>query len=412
MSLLRCLSVLALAALLGSTALAAPKKPTDRSLTALTDPSKLVARGRQLEERGDPVGAMTHYDAALAVDPQNVPALQAAGENALARGDGPLAFGYYSTLAAQQPKSADAQLGIAGSLILRQQPEAANAALRRATELGAPRVRTVSLEGLLRDLAGDLRAAQVAYAEALAVNPTDLQTGQRLAVSLAASGDRAAALQVMRRFGADGIDNFDVRRTLALVHALTGDLATANEIAGTILSPRDAETLGRFFERLPSLSQADKLRAAHYGVLPSEPKLAAAPPLAPPSVALAPVVASVPAAQSVAAPAAPVPTTRPQPLAPVRLAQPGAAARAWVQLASTSSPKLLGSTWMRVRSLGPVSGRLPYVQRYSGKHRLLIGPFSTVAAAQAAAARLKARGIDALALSTPPGADIIVLPGS
>src|SRR5687767_12506269 len=105
---------LPLIAVLLSCAAAAPAaKPAERGASALSDPTKLIARGRQLEARGDAAGAMTFYDAALAVDPQNAAALSAAGANALARGDGSLAFGYFSALVAAQPKDADAQIGLA-----------------------------------------------------------------------------------------------------------------------------------------------------------------------------------------------------------------------------------------------------------------------------------------------------------
>lgn len=370
-------------------------------LSALSDPAKLVAMGRQFEKRGDLVQAMTFYDHALSVDPKNGPALLAAGENALRRNDGQAAFTYFSALAAADPKSAAAQLGLGASLVMRQQPLQGLAALRRAAELGAPVAKVAAQRGLAYDLSGDPRSAQIAYAEALAFEPNNIETAQRMAVSLAISGGRAAALQLMRRFGADDANSVEVRRTLALIYAVTGDLDTANEIAASILSPEDAKLLAGFFAELPGLSPHDKLMAAHFGRLPAQRQSPTRPPVA---AADQPAIAA----------AAPRPAPSPQlpPAAqPLPLAQLRASPRVWVQLSSNRDRAMLGPGWARLQGLGKglVDGQRPYVQRVGGTSRLLIGPFPNFAQAKSAAARLKARGIPSLPITTPAGADLAPL---
>lgn len=413
--LARTLSATLVAILLFTAPVAFAQQRAASGLSALRDPTKLVAMGKQLEERGDLVQAMTFYDHALTVDPRNPAALAAAGENSLRRNDGQLAFDFYSKLAASDPKSATAQLGLGASLVMRQQPLQGLAALRRAAELGAPVAKVAAQRGLAYDLSGDSRSAQIAYAEALAFEPNNIETAQRMAVSLAISGSRAASLQLMQRFGANDTNSLELRRTLALIYAVTGDLATANEIAASILSAEDARVLAGFFAQLSGLSRHDKLMAAHFGRLPgsktppaptpASAKRAAVQPAQTPALA---APASGPSAppKPVAVPPQPLPVAKPLPLAQLR-----ASPRVWVQLSSNRDRAMLAPGWARIRWLGRglVDGQVPHVQRAGGTNRLLIGPFANIAQARSAVARLKARRISALPITTPAGADLAPL---
>lgn len=359
--------------------------PAPRGESALRDPVRLVQAGRDLEARGQLAQAIGFYDRALSLDPANGAALIAAGENSLRRGDGPDAFSYYTALTRARPSSGDAWLGVAAALVLRLKPQDALNALAKAEALGASTLRIGPQRGLAYDLLGDFRSAQVAYAGALAMDPANVETARRLALSLAVSGSRPAALQVMRRFEQDQAMSVPLRQTLALIYALTGDPDMADEIARSILPGAEARQMSAFFAALPALSPHDKTIAALFGRLPGA---------TPPSETRARAVIDPP-------PAPPVPQPMPThiALAPERL---------WVQLANVSDPARVGEAWAAIAKAGQGEPDLHDPKSTAGPAgtRLLIGPFADRAAMNAAVARLKGRGISSFPVTTLKGADV------
>ena len=360
--------------------------PTPRGVPALHDPARLVEAGREMEARGQAAQAMGFYDQALAIDPANVVALTAAARNAIARGDGDDALTYYAQLSKVAPSSADAWLGLAMAQVLRMQPAEALPALARAEDLGAGRAPVGSQRGLAYDLLGDFRSAQVAYAGALAAAPGSIEIGRRLALSLAVSGGRPAALQVLRRFEGDPTLSVPLRQTMAMVYALTGDPDTADEIARSVLPADQAKQMSGFFAALPTLAPHDKTIAALFGRLPG----GAAPETSArsiaevaPAPALAPVPKHVTVATSVAAPE-----------------------RLWLQVANVPDASKLGETWADLAKAGGPDLRAPKTSASLRGSRLLIGPYASRAEMNAAVGRLRARGVPSFPVTTPAGTDV------
>ena len=370
-------------------------KPADRSVMALKDPARLVGLGQAMEARGSVTNAFSFYDRALELDPRFAPALRAGGDLALKRGDGPLAFGYFAAWASQVPNSADAFLGMGSALNLRQQPSEALPVLQRAQTLGAAHGAVAAQWGLAFDLLGRQQDAQIAYAEALQANPDDRQTVQRMALSLAISGDRAAALQLLTRYQGEG-EAADVRRTLAFVEALTGDMTAAAEIAGKSFPANEARTLTAVYGRLASFSAADRAAAVMLGRMPVTTTSAA---VAVASEADADPVAEVP-------PPGPVRDTAALTIADAR-AQP----RIWVQLASTPDRAALIGEWRRIqREAGTLADGLSvFVERTPKTNRLLVGPFAATDDATALVTKLKAKNIPSLINRAAVGARLEAL---
>src|SRR3546814_18310576 len=89
---------------------------------------------------------------------------------------------------------------------------------------------TKLFRSLARDLLGEGRKAQRDYRLALTARPGDPVVTQRLGLSLAISGERAAALALVQPL-ARGQTEGNAVRTLAFIHALTGDVASARRLA-------------------------------------------------------------------------------------------------------------------------------------------------------------------------------------
>lgn len=288
------------------------------------------------------------------------------------------------------------------ALVLQRRPEEALPLLDQAAELGAPRATVAAQRAIALDMTGELRAAQQDYTLALAANPGDAETVQRMALSLALSGNSGAALTLMQRLGSE---TGGARRTLALVHALGGRLSDAAEIAAATASIDEARRLRAFYADLPKLPLRERAIAVHMAALPDAPAaaMAAAVPVAPSSARSAEIV--VTPIDSPAFAAAPVGRVA------VPAAMLAARSRLWVQISSSPDRATLGGDWDRLRAAAGdvLDGQTPYVQRFGPHNRLLVGPFATEGTARALIARLKARRLDAILNRTPAGAELVPL---
>lgn len=399
------------AALIAALLLSAAPTLAQTRIATVRDPARLVAMGERMERNGDPLAATVFYERALDLAPSNVGALRAAGENALKRGDAAAAMAHFSALANAEPRNAQALIGLGSALVLNHKPQDALATLQRATDLGGDKGQIAAQRGLAYDLAGEARNAQLAFAEALSVNPQDSSATQRMALSLALSGDNGAAMTLLQRFGPEP-GSAEVRRTLALVHALGGRMDDAAQICASLMPMDEARRMQSFYAQLPRLGPRDRALAVHFGTLPGAAPgrpipLSSAVQLA---KAVAPAAASEPGtigpAEAVITPEAATPG-----MAPVAPEVLRARPRLWVQLVSVTDAGKLPDEWRRLRGAAgeAVEGQLAYVQRAGPANRLLIGPFASDAAVRATLARLKARRVPAIPNRTPAGADIAPL---
>ena len=209
----------------------------------------------------------------LADNPRSVMALLGAGRASLQMGDAEAAFGFFARASEVEPQSARAKAGMASALVLMGQPREALPLFSEALALGAPEAEIAADRGLAYDSLGDPRRAQADYTLALR-NRDEPEVRRRMALSLAISGQRDAALRMI-----DGqIRNNDRAgwRTQAFVLALTGDTAGAERIARTAMPPGGAAAMAPFFDRLPHLSAAQKAMAVHFGHFPSDGRTAVA----------------------------------------------------------------------------------------------------------------------------------------
>ncbi|USI73308.1 SPOR domain-containing protein [Sphingomonas morindae] len=279
----------------------------------------------------------------LATNPDDLPALIAAGDNALTLGDPNAAVGFFGHADGLAPRDARVKAGLGAALVQLERPQEALRLFDKAVELGAPEASLAAQRGLAYDLTGDPSRAQRDYKIALGAHPEDDLTRRRLALSQGISGDRKAALATLDPL----IRKSDIAawRAQTFVLAMTGDPEGAHAIT-RIMLPQQEARLQPFLERLATLGPADKARAVHFGEMPAggrnytPAQLATIGPA--PSYAAPRPRAAAPAARSDLAPAAVPPSSAaaaPAPrsdLAPVAAAAPYAAA--------ASPPMPIGST--------------------------------------------------------------------
>jgi Flp pilus assembly protein TadD len=210
---------------------------------------------------------------ALANNPRSLEALIGAGRAANAMGDGEAALGFFARADEISPGDARVKAGMGSALVQMERADQALTLFAQALALGAPEIEIAGDRGLAHDMLGDPRRAQQDYALVLR-RRADPEIERRLALSLAISGQREAALRVI-----DGQLRGRDRaawRTQAFVLALTGDARGAEDTAGRMMPAANAQEMAPFFARLPSLSPAQKAAAVHFGRFPSDGRAAQA----------------------------------------------------------------------------------------------------------------------------------------
>ena len=211
---------------------------------------------------------------ALAENPRSLEALIGAGRAAMATGDAEAALAFFGRADETAPRDARVKAGMASAFVRLGQAQAALSLFAQAAALGAPEIEIAGDRGLAFDMAGDPRRAQQEYALVLR-RRDDPEVRRRMALSLAISGEREAALRTI-----DAQLRANDRaawRVQAFVLALTGDAAGAGRTAQRVMPGGGAQAMAPFFARLAALSPAQKAMAVHFGHFPAGGRVAAAP---------------------------------------------------------------------------------------------------------------------------------------
>lgn len=381
--------------------------------TTLDRPQTQVAFARRLELRGDNRGALELYQAVLSRSPDNVDALDGAARTLSALGLDNAAVAPLAKLEQLQPKAGGPPLQLAILLNRLEQPDAALQRLDLAEQRGAPKAQVESERGLALDLLGRNEEARLAYTRALSANPNQTGTTVRLALSLAILQDYGAALTLLQTIANDpgGIES--VRRALALVYALSGEVDEAVRIAATALPAKAAEALRPFYARLAILTPQEKAAAVHLNHLPAAQHLEAeaiqpaeTAPTQPQSPAYLdiktpPLAATAPAAGQLAAAGPEVPL-QPIPQKPKPPAKPCASQASGLRFVQVGSVPGVDQARIQWRTLAAKAGAAAqdstvYIESAAGgRYRILLGVFETADQVSACRAALSATGLDSL----------------
>jgi Flp pilus assembly protein TadD len=201
----------------------------------------------------------------LAENPTSLIALMGAGRASLEGGDAQAALTFFARAEEVAPKDGRIKMWIGSALVQLEQPRPALRFFDEAKALGVPESDLAGDRGLVYDMLGDPRRAQQDYQLALR-HGRDPEVTRRLALSLAISGERERALQLLEEQLL--LRDPAAARTRALVLALTGDSEGADRAAQAAMSGAQAQAMAPFLARLPSLSLADRALAVHFGHFP------------------------------------------------------------------------------------------------------------------------------------------------
>jgi Flp pilus assembly protein TadD len=270
-----------------------------------------------MEKRRDAEATLASAMARIGTDRTDVAALIDAGRASLALDNPQAALGFLTR--AGQLRADDGQIvALTGAAMVQmERPAEAMELFSSADRLGAPERLYLADRALAQDLLGRQDAAQRDY-EAALTQTNDPEVIRRYALSLGISGQVDRAVQVLTpQLRAQDRAAW---RTRAMIYAMAGRQAEAQEIVKATMPPALATNIVPFLARLPGLTPPQQAAAAHFGALPggNKPGLPAPQPPRPKPV----VVAAAPAPS----PAPPPTVVRPQVATPTPTA------------ASTASP--------------------------------------------------------------------------
>jgi len=366
-----------------------------------------AAQGSYSPYDESPAAALARYVRTLASDPKEFDSLIGAGKAALELGDTQAAAGFFARADEVNPRSPMPQAGMGAVAVANGEPQAALPYFKRAQQLGLPLASFACDRGLAYDLMGQQTQAQADYRLALAGRDSD-EARRRLALSLAISGNRNDAIQILAPLSAKG--DSGVPRVRAFVLALTGDTNSAMKAIDAAM-PGSWARVAPFLQRLPGLNSGQKAAAVNLGIFPDSGGSAyayAAPAAANASASTdrlagideflrpsAPAATPTPAVQQAWEQPRPVQTAYARPPAIPRPAAVAFQPKVWLQLASGTSSDDLAGRFERLKKKDPslFDGIKPYIARSGDGARLVIGPFRGTSDAEVFAEDLESIGV-------------------
>lgn len=244
------------------------------------DGGGLLRMAQRLEAAGDYANALQFYNEAAEKNPANPEAWLGMGRIFAAGGAPAQAVQAFGAAFDIDPGNSETARRYARGLLAQERAADALAALTRHLAKNKPDAELLNLLGIAEDLMLEPAAAEKAYRDGLALTGPgeqwfDALTGN-LALSLAANQRISEAILILNphvgdmRLGAGGITEAQsqYRQNLALVYALSGNTASAMEVAKSALPGAEAERNRAFYSALPTLTGFDRVRAVFLGKLP------------------------------------------------------------------------------------------------------------------------------------------------
>ena len=255
----------------------------------------------------------------LATNPSNEDALLTKGESLTQLGQTGEAAATFSAALAVNPNSVGANIGL-GRLRLSTDPSSAERLFLQALSREPRNDVALNDLGIARDLQGRHADAQMAYRQALGINPEMSAAQVNLALSLAMGGQSHDAVQLLRPLAERPGASQQTRHDLAAVLTMNGDRTAAAEILSKDLPPEQVqEALSAFASAQPNAAAA--MMGAAPLPAPVPPVAASALPVTVQAMATpAPAPAITPATASVAPPVSPSPPPAPERTAAVQAA--------------------------------------------------------------------------------------------
>ncbi len=203
---------------------------------------------------GDPTMALSVTQSVLQSEPDNVDALIHEGDAYYALGRCPAAEAAYQIALQKDPSSSLAETGV-GRCLLKTDPHAAEAALLLALRDDPGNAAAYNDLGIARDLQGNFAGAVEPYERALAAAPTLTAAEVNLGLSLALSGNGAAALQYLGPLATAQGATPKIREDYAAALIASGRQDDARQVLSVDLPPDQVNSAMNGFNELISNAQ-------------------------------------------------------------------------------------------------------------------------------------------------------------
>jgi Flp pilus assembly protein TadD len=221
----------------------------------------LMRIGAAARAGGDPANALGVFRRAAEIRPADPAAFVAIGDTLMAIGSVDEAILAYNSALARDGSDLAAQLGLGRAYLESGRPQLARVPLAQALAQSPNNPRALLLTGVGDDLAGQHPAAQASYRQGLKYAPTDPALTVNLALSLALSGDFAAAVDELLPVAMAPSGSARERQNLALIYGLAGNDTEAARIGRIDLDQASVEHNLIFYRSLRDLP-ADALGQA------------------------------------------------------------------------------------------------------------------------------------------------------
>lgn len=303
-------------------------------MSAAGEPGLNVARAAL--QGGSPQVALQVAGNVLARNPGSEAALVVQGDALTALGRTDEAGASYSSALQRNSASVGAEIGL-GRIRLASDPAAAEALFLEVLQHEPRNTTALNDLGVARDLQRRHADAQVAYRQALGIDPQLSAAQVNLALSMAMAGASGDAVRMLRPIASDPTASRKLRHDFAAVLTMAGDRGQAERILSSDLSPNDVQ------------QALDAYAAARTG---DAPTLLTESPKEPARPTVAAVQRETVSAPAVAA--TPTPSPAPAPAAGVR-----------VQFAAVPTEAAAKADWRRLQGQMPdlLGGRAPEFSR-------------------------------------------------
>ncbi len=210
---------------------------------------------------GSPQMALQVAQGILSRVPNNMPALLVQGDAQTLLGRSDDAAASFVQALKLEPSSVHAKIGL-GRVRLATNPAEAETLFQDVLQQEPRNANALNNLGIARDLLGRHAEAQAAYRQIPAINP-DMSAAQvNLALSLAMSGDTAAALRIIEPIATAPDVTSKIRHDYAAVLALAGRDSDAEQILRQDMSPEDVRQ---------AMDVYHQQRLGNQGTVPSVP---------------------------------------------------------------------------------------------------------------------------------------------
>ncbi len=217
----------------------------------------------------EPAGAQELRDALkrLSYSPNDVAAMVDAGNAALLLGDSDSALNYFTKADRIRPGDGRVKAGLGSALVRSENPFEALRLFDEAIRLGVSDRVIAADRGLAFDLLGNFQRAQQDYQLARTVGPASDRLVIQQAVSLALSGRKTEADNMLVPLLQK--ENGNAWRARAFILAARGDQKDAMRVVESFMDPASGQKLGNYLRQMPQLTAAQQVAAIHFGHFPT-----------------------------------------------------------------------------------------------------------------------------------------------